>query len=215
MKIINKKNSQIDFLVSKRLVAYDNAINFMENRVNNIAKGIENEAIWFLEHPSIYTTGRSFVTKTDNIDSIPIYNTGRGGKVTWHGPGQRIIYFMINIKKRNNNIRTFVFDLESYIINCLKELDIKAYKKKDLIGIWTKDTNGNDAKIASLGLRVSKGVIYHGLSININCNLSFFSKIDPCGIKDSYVTSIFAIKKNNIKRKFDKILENNIFNIFN
>lgn len=215
MKIINKKHSQIDFLVSKSLVTYDDAINFMENRVNNISKGIENEAIWFLEHPSIYTTGRSFEIKTDNIDNIPIYNTGRGGKVTWHGPGQRIIYFMINIKKRNNNIRKFVFDLESYIINCLKELDIIAYKKKDLIGIWTKDTNGNDAKIASLGLRVSKGIIYHGLSININCNLSFFSKIDPCGIKDSYVTSIFAIKKNIIKRKFDKILEKNIFNIFN
>ena len=88
-------------------------------------------------------------------------------------------------------------------------------KKKNLIGIWTKDTNGNDAKIASLGLRVSKGVIYHGLSINISCSLSYFKKIDPCGIKNSYVTSIFAIKKNIIIKKVDEVLEKNIFNIFN
>ena len=215
MKIINKKHLQIDFLVSKNLVPYDYAINFMEHRVNYIAKGIEKEAIWFLEHPSIYTTGRSFESKADNIDNIPIYNTGRGGKITWHGPGQRIIYFMINIKKRNNNIRQFVFNLENYIINCLEELDIIAYKKKNLIGIWTKDTNGNDAKIASLGLRVSKGVIYHGLSINISCSLSYFKKIDPCGIKNSYVTSIFAIKKNIIIKKVDEVLEKNIVNIFN
>ncbi len=215
MKIINKKHLQIDFLVSKNLVSYDYAINFMENRVNYIAKGIENEVIWFLEHPSLYTTGRSFESKANNIDNIPIYNTGRGGKITWHGPGQRIIYFMIDIKKRNNNIRKFVFDLENYIINCLKELDIIAYKKENLIGIWTKDTRGNDAKIASLGLRVSKGIIYHGLSININCNLSYFRKIDPCGIKNSHVTSIFEIKKNIIKREVDEVLERNILNIFN
>ena len=214
MKIINKKHLQIDFLMSKNLVAYDYAINFMEERVNYIVQGKKNEAIWFLEHPSVYTTGRAFVTKTNNIDNIPIYNTGRGGKITWHGPGQRIVYLMINIKKRNNDIRKFVFNLESYIINCLKELDIIAFKKKGLIGIWTKNENGNDAKIASLGLRVSKGIIYHGLSINVDCDLSNFKKIDPCGIKNSFVTSIGAIKGNIQKNKVDDILEKNIFNIF-
>ena len=214
MKIINKKHLQIDFLMSKNLVAYDYAINFMEERVNYIVQGKKNEAIWFLEHPSVYTTGRSFVTKTNNIDNIPIYNTGRGGKITWHGPGQRIIYLMINIKKRNNDIRKFVFNLESYIINCLRELGIISFKKKGLVGIWTKNENGNDAKIASLGLRVSKGIIYHGLSINVDCDLSNFKKIDPCGIKNSSVTSIVAINENIQKNKVDDILEKNILNIF-
>ena len=215
MKIINKKHLKIEFLISKSMVNYEEAINFMEQRVNYIAKGKKNEAVWFLEHPSVYTTGRSFESKTDNIDNIPIYNTGRGGKVTWHGPGQKIIYFMINIKDRKSDIRRFVQNIERYIIHCLRELDIVSYKKKGLIGIWTKDKKGNDAKIASLGLRVSRGIIYHGLSINIDCDLSNFKKIDPCGLKNSYVTSIASIKKNIVKKQIDEILQKNIFRIFN
>ncbi len=215
MKIINKKHLKIDLMISKKLVTYEEAVSFMEKQVTYIAKGKRNEVVWFLEHPSVYTTGRGFESKSKNIDNIPIYNTGRGGKVTWHGPGQKIIYFMINIKERENDIRKFVSNIEKYIIHCLNELDITAYKKMNLIGIWTKDKKGNDAKIASLGLRVSRGVIYHGLSINIDCDLSYFKKIDPCGIKNSYVTSIASIKENIIKTQVDNILQKNIFRIFN
>ena len=195
MKIINKKHLKIDLFISKGLVTYEEAINFMEKQVSYIAKGKRNELVWFLEHPSVYTTGRAFHSKTKNIDNVPIYNTGRGGKITWHGPGQKIIYFMINIKQREKDIRKFVSSLEKYIIYCLSELGIIAYKKNNLIGIWTKDKQGNDAKIASLGLRVSRGIIYHGLSINIDCDLSYFKKIDPCGIKNSYVTSVASLKE--------------------
>ena len=214
MKIINKKKLSLEFLVSNYLVDYSEAIKFMEERVNLIKKGQEKEAIWFLEHPSLYTAGRSYKIKYDYIENTPLYNTGRGGKITWHGPGQRIIYFMINIKKRKYDIRKFVSNIENYIIISLKELEIKAFKKKDLIGIWTKDKEKNDAKIASLGLRVSKGIIYHGVSLNIDCDLSYFKKIDVCGIRNSNITSIFSLKNKIFKDNVDEVLERNISVIF-
>jgi len=214
MKIINKKKLSLEFLVSNYLVDYSEAIKFMEERVNLIKKGQEKEAIWFLEHPSLYTAGRSYKIKYDYIENTPLYNTGRGGKITWHGPGQRIIYFMIDIKKRKYDIRKFVSNIENYIIISLKELEIKAFKKKDLIGIWTKDKEKNDAKIASLGLRVSKGIIYHGVSLNIDCDLSYFKKIDVCGIRNSNITSIFSLNNKIFKDNVDEVLERNISVIF-
>ncbi|MEC6997353.1 MAG: lipoyl(octanoyl) transferase LipB [Pseudomonadota bacterium] len=214
MKIINKKKLSLEFLVSNYLVDYSEAIQFMEERVNLIKKGQEKEAIWFLEHPSLYTAGRSYKIKYDYIENTPLYYTGRGGKITWHGPGQRIIYFMIDIKKRKYDIRKFVSNIENYIIISLKELEIKAFKKKDLIGIWTKDKEKNDAKIASLGLRVSKGIIYHGVSLNIDCDLSYFKKIDVCGIRNSNITSIFSLKNKIFKDNVDEVLERNISVIF-
>ena len=214
MKIINKKKLSLDFLFTDDLVDYKESIEFMEKRVALISKGKANEAVWFLEHPSIYTAGRSNEIKTRYLQKIPIFNTNRGGKVTWHGPGQRIIYFMINLRTRRYDIRKFVFNLETFIIRSLKEIKIKAFKKKNLIGIWTKDKNKNDAKIASLGLRVSKGVIYHGLAINIDCDLSYFKKVDVCGIKNSNMTSISSLKKDIIKSEVDKVLKKNIKTIF-
>ncbi len=214
MKIINKKHPSIDFLITNQQVDYNKALEFMEERVNLITRGQANEAIWFLEHPALYTTGRSNETEMKHIQNIPIYNTKRGGKITWHGPGQRIIYFMINIRERKYDIRKFVFNLESYLIKSLLELKIRAYKRKNIIGIWTKDKSKNDAKIASLGLRVSKGVIYHGISINIDCDLSYFKKIDVCGMKNSYVTSISSLKENLKKDEVDIILQKNISDIF-
>ncbi len=214
MKIINKKQLSIDFLISNHQVDYNKAVQFMEERVKSITIGRANEAIWFLEHPPLYTTVRSNETEMKHLQNIPIYNTRRGGKITWHGPGQRIIYFMINIRKRKYDLRKFVFNLESYLIKSLLELKIKAYKRKNIIGIWTKDKSKNDAKIASLGLRVSKGVIYHGISINIDCDLSYFKKIDVCGMKNSNVTSISSLKNNLVRSEVDIILQKNISDIF-
>ena len=214
MKIINKKDLSLDFIKSERLVNYNDAISFMEDRVEKILKKKENEAIWFLEHPSLFTAGRSFASKKSHLQNIPIFNSGRGGKMTWHGPGQRIIYFMIDIKKRNLDIRTFVSKLEIYIMDSLLELKIQTFKKEKLIGIWTKDLNHNDAKIASLGLRVSRGIIYHGISININCDLSLFKKIDVCGLKNSHVTSVYSLQSDTSISNVDKILKKNISRIF-
>ena len=117
---------------------------------------------------------------------------------------------MIDIKKRKLDIRSFVSKLENYIMNGLLELKIQTFKKEKLIGIWTKDLNHNDAKIASLGLRVSRGIIYHGISININCDLSLFKKIDVCGLKNSHVTSIFSLQSDILISNVDKILEKNM-----
>ena len=204
----------IEIIESKNIIEYNYAINFMENKVSQVKDNSCREIIWFLEHPSIYTSGRGNPIKQDKINKIPIYNTSRGGKLTWHGPGQRIIYFIINLKKRGLDIRRFVNNIEQFIISSLSNLDIKAYKKNKIVGIWTLDKNKNEAKIGSLGLRVSKGIIYHGLSINVSCDLSNFNNIDPCGIKDSRVTSIKSLKNVTSKKVVDEVLKNNLNIIF-
>lgn len=212
MEIKNKKYKNLEVKVSNEKVDYLESISFLENRVEMIYKEKERELIWFLEHPSIYTSGRGQFIKTKHIDKVPVYNTGRGGKLTWHGPGQRIIYMAINLKKKKIDIRKFVNSLENFIISSLQEINIHSFKKPGLIGIWTKENNNLDAKIASLGLRVSKGIIYHGISINLYCDLEKFNKINPCGIINANVTSIKEVKRETICYKdFDKILENKLY----
>ena len=154
----------IEILESKKIIDYEFAINYMEEKLLEVKNNTAKELIWFLEHPSIYTSGRGHPVNRSYINKIPIYNSGRGGKITWHGPGQRIIYFIIDLKKRGLDIRRFVSNIEKFIIESLLELGIKAYKKDNIVGIWTLDKEKKEAKIGSLGLRVSKGIIYHGLS---------------------------------------------------
>ncbi|MAH89135.1 MAG: hypothetical protein CMJ06_03720 [Pelagibacterales bacterium] len=204
----------IEIIESKNTIDYNYAINFMESKISQVKNNFCKEIIWFLEHPSIYTSGRGNPIKQDKINKIPIYNTNRGGKLTWHGPGQRIIYFIINLKKRGLDVRRFVNNIEQFIISSLSNLDIKAYKKKNIVGIWALDKNKSEAKIGSLGLRVSKGIIYHGLSINVTCALSNFNNIDPCGIKNSKVTSIKSLKNITNKKIVDEILKKNLNIIF-
>ena len=205
----------IEILESKKIIDYKFAINYMEEKLLGVKNNTAKELIWFLEHPSIYTSGRGNRINQRYINKIPIYNSGRGGKITWHGPGQRIIYFIIDLKKRRLDIRRFVSNIEKFIIDSLLELDIKAYKKKNIIGIWTLDKEKKEAKIGSLGLRVSKGIIYHGLSLNVSCDLSNFYKIDPCGIKDSRVTSVKNLKNLINKNEVDKVLRRKLKVLFN
>ena len=183
----------IEIIESNKLVEYQFALDFMEERINLIKKNKSVELIWFLEHPSIYTTGSGHYINESSINKIPVYNTNRGGKLTWHGPGQRIIYFAIDIRKRNIDIRKFVNDIEKFIILSLENINIQAFTRKNLIGIWTLNKDKKNAKIGSLGLRVSKGIIYHGVSLNISCDLKNFYNIDPCGISNAYVTSVKEI----------------------
>ena len=204
----------IEIIESKNIIEYTYAINFMENKISQVKDNTCKEIIWFLEHPSIYTSGRGNPITQDKINQIPIYNTSRGGKLTWHGPGQRIIYFIINLKERGLDIRRFVNNIEQFIISSLSNLEIKAYKKKNIVGIWTLDKDKNEAKIGSLGLRVRKGIIYHGLSINVSCDLSNFNYIDPCGIKDSRVTSIKSLKAIMNEKIVDEVLKKNLNIIF-
>ena len=205
----------IEIIESKNIIEYNYAINFMENKVSQVKDNSCREIIWFLEHPSIYTSGRGNPVNKSYINNIPIYNSGRGGKITWHGPGQRIIYFIIDLKKRGLEIRRFVSNIEKFIIESLLELDIKAYKKNNIVGIWTLDKEKKEAKIASLGLRVSKGIIYHGLSLNVSCDLSNFYKIDPCGIKDSRVTSVKNLKNLINRNEVDEVLKRKLKLLFN
>ena len=209
-----KTNNIVEFKLSKDLVEYDSAIEYMNTHINKMKKNNAKELIWFLEHPSIYTSGRGNPVNQNYINKIPIYNSGRGGKITWHGPGQRIIYFIIDLKKRGLDIRRFVSNIEKFIIESLLELDIKAYKKNNIVGIWTLDKEKKEAKIGSLGLRVSKGIIYHGLSLNVSCDLSNFYKIDPCGIKDSKVTSVKNLKSLVNKNEVDEILKRKLKILF-
>tara|TARA_Y100000590_G_scaffold142526_1_gene163576 strand:- start:462 stop:1133 length:672 start_codon:yes stop_codon:yes gene_type:complete len=198
-------------IISKNIVSYPEAMKFMEAKVNKIIKKEELDTIWLLNHPSIYTYGTTS-KKSDFLkkNSLPLYKTNRGGQITYHGPGQRIAYYMINLNNKKKDIRYFVKILENILIDTLSELNIQSRSYNDRIGIWvTKVNNINlkkEKKIGSIGLRIKKWVTYHGVSINIDNDLSFFKNINPCGIKDYSVTSLkdlgIIIKQN----QFDNLL---------
>ena len=189
----------------------------MEQRVKKINDNTESELLWFLEHPSIYTAGTSSKEKDLlNNNLFPVFKTNRGGEYTYHGPGQRVAYVMLDVRKRNYNVKSYIRLLEQWLINSLMEIGIKSYLIKDKIGIWVMNDKKNNCeeKIGSLGLRIRKGVSYHGISLNINPNIDHFSGIVPCGNEGSGVTSIEKIGVKISKNKFDNILISNFEKIF-
>lgn len=190
-------------------VNYSFAINTLEKRVEKIINNQKvKELIWFLEHPSIYTGGSSY-KKSEILDnSIKLIKTNRGGKVTWHGPGQLICYLVIDLKKRDKDIRRFVNLLELSIINSLKEYKINSFSDRKNIGIWSK-LNNKKVKIGAIGLRVKRWVAYHGFSLNISNDLNNYKKIVPCGLDNYKVNKLSNLKKQNYKN-IRKILEKNI-----
>ena len=198
----------IEIKISKKPVDYRKAIIFMEKRLDKIKEGKARELIWILEHNDIYTAG-SRSKKSEILDKkIKVIKTNRGGKITWHGKGQLICYFVINLNKRNKDIRKFITNIEKSIINTLKEFKIKSFSDRQDIGIWIK-IEGNIKKIAAIGIRVKKWIAYHGFSININNDLKKYNKIIPCGIKNKTVTNLESIKKNKYTT-LKKVLLNNL-----
>ena len=198
----------IEIKISKKPVDYKKAVIFMEKRLDKIREGKARELIWILEHNDIYTAG-SRSKKNEILDkSINIIKTSRGGKITWHGKGQLICYFVINLNKRNKDIRKFITNIEKSIINTLKEFKIKSFSDRQDIGIWIK-IEGNIKKIAAIGIRVKKWIAYHGFSLNINNDLKKYNKIIPCGIEDKAVTNLESIKKNKYAN-LKKVLLNNL-----
>tara|TARA_Y100001970_G_scaffold107741_1_gene134794 strand:- start:7109 stop:7729 length:621 start_codon:yes stop_codon:yes gene_type:complete len=188
-------------------VNYLEALKFLEERALKINKNEANELIWILEHPSIFTAGTSF-NKNDILDkSIDIIKTSRGGKITWHGPGQLICYLVINLNNRKKDIRKFINILEKSIIETLNEYDIKSYNDRKNIGIWV-NANGKREKIAAIGIKIKKWVAYHGFSLNINNDLSNYKKIIPCGIQDKGITSLKKISNKNYNKISEKIIKN-------
>ena len=201
----------IEIKISKKPISYVSALKYLEKRVKNIKLGINKDLIWILEHPKTYTAGIRF-DKNEVLDKkIKIVETNRGGKITVHNPGQKIIYFAIDLNKRKKDIRNFVSVIEKSIIEFLRKYSIKSTADKKNIGIWVKDK-----KIAAIGIRVTKWIAYHGCSINIDNNLNDYKKIIPCGLNNSKVTSMKNESnyfKKNIEKNLKEIFTNNIKDI--
>ena len=201
----------LEVKISKKLIPYNSAFTFLKKRVDSIKKLKSNDLLWILEHPLAFTGGiRS--NKNEILDKkIKIIKTNRGGKITLHNPGQKIIYFALDLNKKKKDIRNLVRQVELSIIDFLKLYKIKAYTDKKNIGIWV-----NDKKIAAIGIRVSNWVAYHGCSININNNLKYYKKIIPCGLDNAKITSIeneSKIKILDIENKLKNIFLKNLKNI--
>ncbi len=203
----------IEIKKSIKPVNYIDAINFMEERLEQIFNNKAKELIWILEHKEIYTAGTSY-NKTDIIDkSIKIIETNRGGKITCHGPGQLICYFVLDLRGKKD-IRKFISCIEKTIIETLKTFDIETFEDKDNIGIW-HNKNGTINKVAAIGVRVKKWIAYHGFAININNNLDQYKKIIPCGIKDKGISNLTKIKNQDYSKLKDLLVEKFISNLKN
>ena len=204
----------IEIKKSIKPVNYFDAIDFLEKRVTKVNINDANELIWILEHPSIFTAGTSF-NENDILDkSIKVVKTSRGGKITWHGPGQLICYLVINLNNRKKDIRKFLNIIENSIITSLKKFGISSYSDRKNIGIWTK-INNKEKKIGAIGIRVKKWIAYHGFSINITSSMSNYKKIIPCGIKDKEITSLKKINNQNYNKFSQEIIKNLLFNLRN
>ena len=202
----------IEIKKSEKPVIYEDAKKMMEERLLNVDQNKSNELIWTLEHPDIYTAGTSY-NESDILDkSIKILETNRGGKITYHGPGQLICYFVIDLKKRKKDIRNFITIIEKTIIDTLQFFNIKTFSDKENIGIWYKD-NEQTKKVAAIGVRISKWIAYHGFSININNNLEKYKAIIPCGIKDKGITNLKQIKDQDYNELDKKLVEIFISNL--
>ena len=202
----------IEIKKSEKPVIYEDAKKMMEERLLNLVQNKSNELIWTLEHPDIYTAGTSYNEKDILDKSIKILKTNRGGKITYHGPGQLICYFVIDLKKRKKDIRNFISIIEKTIIETLNFFNIKSFADKENIGIWYND-NKKTKKVAAIGVRISKWIAYHGFSINICNNLEKYNAIIPCGIKDKGVTNLKQIKDQDYKELDKKLVEIFISNL--
>ena len=202
----------IEIKKSQKPVKYEDALVFMEKRLSEISKNNINDLIWILEHEEVYTAGTSYSEKEILDKSIKIIKTNRGGKITYHGPGQLICYFVINLRKEKKDIRKFISLIEKTIIETLEFYNIKTFADKENIGIWYNNNN-EIKKVAAIGVRVSKWIAYHGFSININNDLKKYDAIIPCGIKDKGVTNLKEIKDQDYSKLNQKLVENFISNL--
>ena len=201
----------IEIKISKKRIPYKMAMLYLNKRVEEVKNGINKELVWVLEHPTTYTAGISFNKKEIIDKKIKIVRSNRGGKITLHNPGQKIIYFVINLNKRKKDIRKLINSIEKSIIQFLESYKIQAKKDKKNIGIWVKDK-----KIAAIGIRVSRWIAYHGCSINISNNLDQYLKIIPCGLDNKKVTSmskLIDVKPKNFENNLATIFIENINNI--
>ena len=186
-----KNNLQTEWTITPNPIEYEDAVAVMESTVADIREGTSPEQVWLLEHPPLYTAGTS-AKPSDLIEKkFPVFETGRGGQYTYHGPGQRVGYVMLDLKQRQKtpDIKKYICDLEQWIINTLAEFNIKGERREGRVGIWVVKPDKSEAKIAAIGVRIRHWISYHGISINLNPDLSHFEGVVPCGIVEHGVTS--------------------------
>tara|TARA_B100001093_G_scaffold323533_1_gene308713 strand:+ start:107 stop:772 length:666 start_codon:yes stop_codon:yes gene_type:complete len=208
--------SNVEWKISNTLINYDFAISEMQKRIIKIKNNSDNELIWLLEHSSIFTAGTSAKDEDLINNQVETRRTGRGGEWTWHGPGQRVVYVMLNLKKRLPDVKAYVNALEEWIILTLEDFDIHGVRLKNKPGVWVINKDNSYDKIAALGVRISSWVSWHGISINVNPNLEQFKNIVPCGIQDGGVTSLYNLENissfehldNNLSKNFTKVFGN-------
>ena len=203
---------KIEIKKSIKCLDYDVAIKFLEKRVEDVINGKKPELLWILEHKPIFTAGTSYKENEILNKTINLIKTSRGGKITYHGPGQKVVYFVLNLNKRERNIRKLVNNIEICIMQILKEYKIKSHADKKNVGIWVGDKH-NSMKIAAIGIKVKKWIAYHGFSLNISTDLTKYRGIIPCGIKDKGVTSLKNLGINNYNN-IDQIITKSFLNIF-
>ena len=206
----------MDIKTSHTPVPYEAALSEMEARVEGIHAGEAQELLWLLEHPSLYTAGTSAKEEDLLNPQFPVYQTGRGGQYTYHGPGQRVGYVIMDLKKRQSvpDIKKYVWQLEEWIIQTLGEFGVKGARREGRVGIWVIPPKGSEAKIAAIGVRIRHWVSYHGISINIDPDLSHYEGIIPCGISEHGVTSLKALGIDVTTEQFDGALINNWDKVF-
>lgn len=213
----------VEWVISDGLTDYSKSLSSMESHIAKIAAGEAAERIWLLEHPPIYTAGTS-AQKNDLLapDRFPVYEAGRGGEYTYHGPGQRIAYVMLDLKRRRQDVRAFIGALEEWVIQTLASFNVKGERREDRVGVWVvrpdrpSSIPGEPAedKIAAIGVRLRKWVSFHGISINVEPDLSHYSGIVPCGISDHGVTSLVDLGLPVTMNDLDVALKNSFENIF-
>ncbi|MDY7099317.1 MAG: lipoyl(octanoyl) transferase LipB [Pseudomonadota bacterium] len=197
---------EVEWLRSPELVPYTQALDFMEARNAAIHAGEESELAWLLEHPPVYTAGTS-ANPAELVDPrFEVVEAGRGGRYTYHGPGQRVGYLMLNLGKRGKDVRCFVHSIENWVIATLSDFGVKAWAVDGRVGIWTTDIDGREAKIGAIGVRVRRWVTMHGFSVNLDPDLSHFGGIVPCGIEEFGVTSLARLGKDISTSQWDEAL---------
>ena len=197
----------IEWRVSDMLVPYEEALAFMEDRAVAIRAGSARECVWLLEHPPLFTAGTSAdPAELFNPSGFPVFEAGRGGRYTYHGPGQRVGYLMLDLERRGRDVRRLVHSLEGWMISTLSELGVSAHRADGRIGIWVGE-GFSEAKIAALGIRIKRWVTLHGFAINVSPELSHFGGIVPCGISEFGVTSLQALGKEMPMTRVDDVLK--------
>lgn len=217
--MITHDSNKIEWRLSKELVPYKEALEVMEARVDAIARSEATEMVWLLEHPPLYTLGTS--TKEGDLlqrGAIPVYESGRGGRSTYHGPGQRVVYVMLDLKRRAGpkgpDIRAYVKSLEDWVITTLSDFQIPAHIDPDNVGVWVNTPNGSQDKIAAIGIRVRKWVTFHGIAINVAPNLNHYQGIIPCGLAQRGVTSFEKLGVKANLEEIDRVLKKRFDSVF-